>query len=139
MIGSRTRAKVVKNKVAPPFKTAEFDIMYGEGISKEGELVDLGVATDVVQKSGAWFSYGDIRLGQGRDNAKIYFRDNPEVAAEVDAKIRAKLAETSAKAQHKLSPAKAGPVLADTDEVPAGKTVKDDAKPKVNIDIAVDD
>lgn len=112
--------------------------MYGEGISKEGELVDLGVATDVVQKSGAWFSYGDIRLGQGRDNAKIYFRDNPEVAAEVDAKIRAKLAEASAKAQHKAGAAKVEPVVSET-EAPAEKKEKDAPKPKINIDIAVDD
>lgn len=139
MIGSRTRAKVVKNKVAPPFKMAEFDIMYGEGISKEGELVDLGVATDVVQKSGAWFSYGDIRLGQGRDNAKNYFKDNPEVAAEVNEKIRAKLAEASAKAQHKAGGTKAEPTVSEVEETPEAKDVKSGAKPKINIDIAVDD
>ena len=139
MIGSRTRAKVVKNKVAPPFKMAEFDIMYGEGISKEGELVDLGVATDVVQKSGAWFSYGDIRLGQGRDNAKNYFKDNPEVAAEVNEKIRAKLAEASAKAQHKAGGTKAEPTVSEVEETSEAKDVKSGAKPKINIDIAVDD
>jgi recombination protein RecA len=80
--------KVVKNKVAPPFKQAEFDIMFNEGISHSGLLVDIGVETDVVQKSGAWFSYGDTRLGQGRENSKQFLRDNPEIATEVEAKVR---------------------------------------------------
>lgn len=88
MIGNRTRAKVVKNKVAPPFREAEFDIMYGEGISHEGELVDLGVKLDLVQKSGSWFSIGENRIGQGRDAAKQYLKDNPAVAAQLDADIR---------------------------------------------------
>ncbi|MDY2870292.1 MAG: recombinase RecA [Succiniclasticum sp.] len=88
MIGSRTRVKVVKNKVAPPFKQAEFDIMYGTGISKEGCLVDLGVEYDLIQKSGAWFSYGDTRIGQGREKAKDFLRENPDVAAEIEGKIR---------------------------------------------------
>lgn len=88
-IGNHTRAKVVKNKVAPPFRDAEFDIMFGEGISKVGELVDLGVRLGIVQKSGAWFNYGDIRLGQGRDNAKNFLRDNPELARDIEGQIRA--------------------------------------------------
>ncbi len=88
-IGSRTRVKVVKNKVAPPFKEAEFDIMYGTGISWEGDLVDLGVASKLVEKSGSWFSYGGERLGQGRENAKQYLVDNPEVAREIEGKILA--------------------------------------------------
>ena len=88
MIGSRTRVKVVKNKVAPPFKQAEFDIMYGTGISKEGCLVDLGVEYDLIQTSGAWFSYGDTRIGQGREKAKDFLRENPDVAAEIEGKIR---------------------------------------------------
>ncbi len=88
MIGSRTRVKVVKNKVARPFKQAEFDIMYGTGISKEGCLVDLGVEYDLIQKSGAWFSYGDTRIGQGREKAKDFLRENPDVAAEIEGKIR---------------------------------------------------
>ncbi len=88
-IGNRTRAKVVKNKVAPPFREAEFDIMFGEGISKIGELVDAGVKLGIVQKSGAWFNYGDIRLGQGRDNAKAFLRDNPEIAMDIEGQIRA--------------------------------------------------
>jgi recombination protein RecA len=88
-IGNRTRVKVVKNKVAPPFKEAEFDIMYGTGISWEGDLVDLGVASKLVEKSGSWFSYGGERLGQGRENAKQYLVDNPEVARELEARILA--------------------------------------------------
>lgn len=87
LIGSHTRCKIVKNKVAPPFKEAEFDIMYGEGISMTGELVDLGVKYGIVQKAGAWFSLGDIRLGQGRDNAKLYFKEHPEDAERVRAQI----------------------------------------------------
>jgi recombination protein RecA len=86
--GNQTRVKVVKNKVAPPFKQVEFDIMYGEGISKVGELVDLGVKAGVVDKSGAWFSYDSQRLGQGRENAKQYLRDHPEAAARIEASIR---------------------------------------------------
>ncbi len=88
-VGNRTRAKVVKNKVAPPFREAEFDIMFGEGISKVGELIDTGVKLNIVQKSGAYFSYGDIRLGQGRDNAKQFLKDNPEIANDIEGQIRA--------------------------------------------------
>ena len=88
IIGNRTRAKVVKNKVAPPFREAEFDIMYGEGISRLGEMLDLGVKLDLVQKSGSWFNMGDIRLGQGRDAAKQYFRDHPDEADKLEAAIR---------------------------------------------------
>ena len=88
VIGNRTRAKVVKNKMAPPFREAEFDIMYGEGISLLGELLDLGVKLDLVQKSGSWFAMGETRLGQGRDAAKQYLKDNPEVADSLEAAIR---------------------------------------------------
>ena len=88
MIGNRTRAKVVKNKMAPPFREAEFDIMYGEGISMLGELIDLGVKLDLVQKSGSWYSMGETRIGQGRDSAKQYLRENPEIAAKLEADIR---------------------------------------------------
>ena len=88
MIGNRTRAKVVKNKMAPPFREAEFDILYGEGISLLGELVDLGVKLDLVQKSGSWYSMGDVRIGQGRDAARQYLRDNPDVADRLEADIR---------------------------------------------------
>ena len=89
IVGNATRVKVVKNKVAPPFKQVEFDIMYGEGISKVGELIDLGVKAGVVEKSGAWYSYGDERIGQGRENAKQFLRDSPEVAFAIEDKIRA--------------------------------------------------
>jgi len=91
VIGNRTRVKVVKNKVAPPFRKAEFDIMYGEGISKVGELIDLGVLYEVVKKSGSWFSYGDTKLGQGRDAVKKLFLDNPDLAEEIEAKIIEKI------------------------------------------------
>ncbi|MBW7920742.1 MAG: recombinase RecA [Rubellimicrobium sp.] len=89
VVGNATRVKVVKNKVAPPFREVEFDIMYGEGISKTGELIDLGVKASVVEKSGSWFSYGDQRIGQGRENAKQFLKDNPEIADEIEARIRA--------------------------------------------------
>ena len=89
VVGNATRVKVVKNKVAPPFKQVEFDIMYGEGISKTGELLDLGVKAGVVEKSGAWYSYGDERIGQGRENAKSYLKANPVIATEIEDKIRA--------------------------------------------------
>ena len=89
VVGNQTRVKVVKNKVAPPFKQVEFDIMYGEGISKRGELLDLGVKAGVVEKSGAWYSYGDERIGQGRENAKAYLKENPQTATQIEDKIRA--------------------------------------------------
>jgi len=89
IIGNQTRVKVVKNKVAPPFRQVEFDILYGEGISKTGELLDLGVAAGVVQKSGSWFSYGDERIGQGRENARTFMKEHPQVALEIEDKIRA--------------------------------------------------
>jgi recombination protein RecA len=89
IVGNETRVKVVKNKVAPPFKAVEFDIMYGEGISKTGELLDLGAKAGVVDKSGSWYSYGDERIGQGRENAKKFLRDNKQMALEIEDKIRA--------------------------------------------------
>ena len=104
MVGSHTRVKVVKNKVAPPFREAEFDIMYGEGISHTGELVDLGVTYDLVNKSGSWFSIGEERIGQGRDNAKNYLRDNPEAAETLEAAIR----REAAKAQEEKAKKRAG-------------------------------
>ncbi|MGP1505948.1 MAG: recombinase RecA [Campylobacter sp.] len=94
-IGNRVKAKVAKNKVAPPFKIAEFDIMFGEGISKEGELIDYGVKLDIVDKSGAWFSYQATKIGQGKENAKIYLRDNPQIANEIANKIKAQIGETN--------------------------------------------
>ncbi|MEL7348781.1 MAG: recombinase RecA [Pseudomonadota bacterium] len=89
VIGNQTRVKVVKNKVAPPFKQVEFDILYGEGISKMGELIDLGVKAGVVEKSGAWYSYGDQRIGQGKENARQFLKDNPDIAFQIEDKIRA--------------------------------------------------
>jgi recombination protein RecA len=91
--GNRTKVKIVKNKVAPPFRTAEFDIMYGEGISKSGEILDLAVDFEIVKKAGSWFSYQDTKLGQGRDAVKQVIKDNPELADELEAKIKAIIAE----------------------------------------------
>jgi recombination protein RecA len=91
MVGNRTRVKVVKNKVAPPFKQAEFDILYGVGISREGSLVDVGVEQGIVRKSGAWYTYEGDQLGQGKENARKFMRENPDVAAEVEKKIKEKL------------------------------------------------
>ena len=130
IIGARTKAKIVKNKVAPPFKTAEFDIMYGTGISHVGELVDVGVETGVIKKSGAWFYYGETRLGQGRDNVKKLFSENKELAAEIEEKIYAAV--------------KSGgeTVVPSADDEPSVEPVApEDIKPrkKVDIDIAVDE
>ncbi|MCR4563633.1 MAG: recombinase RecA [Clostridiales bacterium] len=132
-IGSRTRAKIIKNKVAPPFKEAEFDIMYGEGISKVGELVDLGVKYGIIQKSGAWFSYGEERLGQGRDNVKMLFKENSELADDIEKQIRAKIKEEAELHSRKGAPASA-PAPA---EIPIEPTTKAAAKAK--LDIVVDD
>jgi recombination protein RecA len=88
VMGNKTRVKVVKNKVAPPFKTVEFDIMYGQGISRIGELLDIGVEAEIIKKSGSWFSYGDTKLGQGRDAVKTLLDDNPELADEIEGKIK---------------------------------------------------
>jgi len=91
VVGNRTRAKVVKNKLAPPFRSAEFDVIYGQGISKEGSLLDVGVDVGLIKKSGAWFTYDGDQLGQGRENARNFLRDNPELAREIEEKIRAQL------------------------------------------------
>ena len=88
VVGNRTRVKVVKNKVAPPFREAEFDIMYGEGISKEGSVLDMAVKLDIIEKSGAWFSYNNAKIGQGRENVKKYLKENPEIAEEIEKKVR---------------------------------------------------
>ncbi len=115
--GNRTRAKIVKNKVAPPFREGEFDIIYGKGISKVSELVDLAVKFDIIQKSGSWFNMGELRLGQGKESAKQYLIDNPELAAEVEAKVREKY-DSALNAPS--TPARPKPV-------PAGKGIKVDA------------
>jgi recombination protein RecA len=88
-VGAETRVKVIKNKVAPPFKKAEFDILYGEGISREGEIIDLGVDLNFVEKAGAWYSYNGEKIGQGKDNSREFLKENPAIADEIDAKIRA--------------------------------------------------
>ncbi len=95
IIGSRTRIKVVKNKIAPPFKEAEFDIMFGQGISKEGDVLDLAANENIIVKSGAWYAYNDAKIGQGRENAKAFLKDNPEIFAEIDKKVREKYNITS--------------------------------------------
>lgn len=102
-VGSRTRVKVVKNKVAPPFRIAEFDIIYGEGISKEGSILDMGVNNKIINKTGAWFSYGDIRIGQGRENARNFLKDNPELCAEIEGKLRALIDEGAEEEQSMIS------------------------------------
>ena len=140
-IGNRTRAKIVKNKVAPPFREAEFDIMFGEGISKIGEILDLGVKLGVVQKSGAWFNYGEMRLGQGRDNAKQFLKDHPEVSDEIEKIVRAN-------SDRLLAPGKKGTVkpldpsevikpaaAAEAPAAPAAKTTGSE----VDLDIMVDE
>ncbi len=118
VIGNRVRVKVVKNKVAPPFKEAEFDIMYGQGVSRLGEILDLGSKLDIVQKSGAWFNYGEIRLGQGRDNAKEYLRQNPELAEEIAAKVMANADKLMGRTDAAAAPKKLGQVnlTAEVDE-----------------------
>lgn len=113
VIGSATRVKVVKNKVSPPFRTVEFDIMYGSGISKEGEILDLGVKSEIIEKSGSWFSYKDQRIGQGKENARQYLKDNPAASAEIEKQIRAKAGQVSAAMQGNPSE------YADDDAAPA--------------------
>ncbi|MEE1330549.1 MAG: recombinase RecA [Acutalibacteraceae bacterium] len=132
VIGNRTKVKIVKNKVAPPFKTAEFDIMYGTGISHVGELVDVGVETGVIKKSGAWFYYGETRLGQGRDTVKKLFSDNAELAKEIEDKIFAAV---------KSGSEVTGEALEEDDEPAIQPTSPENIRPhkKVDIDIAVDD
>ena len=107
VIGNRTRIKVVKNKVAPPFKMAEFDIMYGEGVSKEGSIIDIAADMDILEKSGSWYSYGGSRLGQGKENVKDILKQNPPLCAEIEAKIRAKIREDKEKLQAEAEAKKA--------------------------------
>lgn len=137
-IGSRTRAKIVKNKLAPPFREAEFDIMYGHGISKEGEIIDMAVQLDIIHKSGAWFSYGEQRLGQGRDKVKQYLLENPDFAAMIEQQIRssdkfAELMGSSAAPAAAAKPASSG--SDGDDEVLAPNNGR---MPKIKIDIAAD-
>lgn len=132
VVGNRVRVKVVKNKVAPPFKEAEFDIMYGQGISKTGEILDLAVLLDIAQKSGSWFNYGEMRLGQGRDNSKTFLLENPEIAAEIEAKVR----ENAGKLQKNNAPKGKKPVKIGAAEALPAQPVPE--APKVNIDVETD-
>ena len=138
-IGSRTKVKIVKNKVAPPFRSAEFDIMYGTGISKEGEILDLGVEYGVIKKGGSWFSYGDRRLGQGRDNVKQLIKDEPAFAAQLEQEIKEKIDEVQAASDKKYQP-KAAP-KADTDAAPTEENTarQTRAAARAKLDIAVED
>lgn len=140
VIGTRTKVKIVKNKLAPPFKQAEFDIMYGCGISKSGEILDLAAEYDIIKKSGSWFSYGDERLGQGRDKVKDIIENDPEFAEKLENQIKEKIKEQQESSNHKYQ-AKAAP-KADTDSVPAvdEKAVKQTrAAARAKLDIAVED
>ncbi len=141
-IGSRTRAKIVKNKVAPPFKEAEFDIIYGRGIAKEGEILDAAVSLDIIHKSGAWFSYGDERLGQGRENVKEYLLSNPDFMADIEKQVKDRISELS----NQMKPSYKGGQMHDTpvaaapapapEAAPAPTTA---ASAKAKLDITVDD
>lgn len=140
VIGTRTKVKIVKNKLAPPFKQAEFDIMYGRGISKSGEILDLAAEYDIIKKSGSWFSYGDERLGQGRDKVKDIIENDPEFVEKLENQIKEKIKEQQESSNHKYQ-AKAAP-KADTDSVPAvdEKAVKQTrAAARAKLDIAVED
>lgn len=140
VIGTRTKVKIVKNKLAPPFKQAEFDIMYGRGISKSGEILDLAAEYDIIKKSGSWFSYGDERLGQGRDKVKDIIENDHEFAEKLENQIKEKIKEQQESSNHKYQ-AKAAP-KADTDSVPAvdEKAVKQTrAAARAKLDIAVED
>ena len=151
VVGSRTRAKVVKNKIAPPFREAEFDIMYGQGISRIGELLDLAVQLDIVKKSGAWFSYGENRIGQGRDNVKEYLRSNPDVAQQIEEELMSQKERLSfsrqtakkskaAKAAAEEAPAADGarPATAPAESVPADAKPNSSRTSGSDIDILVD-
>jgi len=130
VVGNRTKAKIVKNKVAPPFRTAEFDILYGEGISKEGSLLDNAVNLDIIHKSGAWFSYGDQRIGQGRENTRKFLKENPEVAKEIEALVRKEIFGGGAAVQ----PAQDEKEPKDADELVDDEAVLDDSFDDLPID-----
>ena len=134
VVGNRTRIKVVKNKIAPPFKEAEFDIMYGEGISRTSELVDLGVEFGILNKSGAWFSMGDTRLGQGRDAAKQYFKDHPDIADDVQKQIMEKVAEERSKLAQSHAARPSAAVPTEKAEKPADKAPRPSSSKAVSID-----
>ena len=144
IIGNKTEAKVVKNKVAPPFRSAEFDILYGKGIYRPGEIIELGIKLDIVKRSGAWISYNDEKIAQGRDNAKLYLGEHPELAAEIEAKIREKLNE-QAQTVGKSAKEAAAEKAAEIDAVVAAAAAEEGAaeekpkrKSKINIDVDVE-
>lgn len=139
ILGSRTKVKIVKNKVAPPFKSAEFDIMYGTGISKDGEILDMAVEYDIIHKGGSWFSYGDQRLGQGRDNVKAMIKNDPDFAAELEAKIKEKMKEIQETSNQKYRPKAAPMAKTDADDAPAPAPKTTRAAARAKLDIAVED
>ena len=140
MIGNRTRVKIVKNKVAPPFKEAEFDIMYGTGISRAGEILDLAVKLDIINKSGAWFSYKGERLGQGRDNVKIYLQEHPDFADEIDKMIRADADRLSfARGGKTVAPNQEAAAVSEPAASPVAPAAEAKGKASVNIDVEVDE
>ena len=134
MIGSRTRAKVVKNKIAPPFREAEFDVMYGKGISREGELLDLAVKLEIIQKSGAWFSFKETRLGQGRDNAKSFLAENPDIAGEVEGLVKENMQKLFTK-----NPPASGPAVKPVEVAPPAPAKTSSRSKTASIDISADD
>lgn len=134
VIGARTRAKVVKNKIAPPFREAEFDIMYGTGISRDGELLDLAVKLDIIKKSGSWFAYNNEKLGQGRDKVKEFFHEHPEIASEIEEKVSNNIGKLYGKASQRL----ASRAIATAVEVPVIQK-ESEGNVRANIDITVDD
>lgn len=143
VIGARTKCKVVKNKVAPPFKDCEFDLMFGKGISRVGEIVDLAVELDIIKKSGAWFAYGEGKIGQGRDNAKEYLTNNPAVMKEIEDKIRAELADRNKKEEEEKPKAEEKPaeetidVMAEAEKISKAASAKKKADPAA--DLSTDD
>lgn len=140
IVGNHTRCKISKNKVAPPFKEAEFDILYGRGISKHGEIIDLGVKYEIVQKSGAWFSYGDMRLGQGRDNAREFLVVNPQLSDEIEQKIIAAMeAEKAEKAAKKPAPAVVAPAASAQAPADASADAPVAKRRRAVLDIVVDE
>ena len=140
MIGTRTRAKVVKNKIAPPFREAEFDVMYGQGIAREGELLDLAVKLDIVQKAGAWFSYGETRLGQGRDNVKELFKTNKKLSDEIEKKVHANVEKLYARTMvRSMQPVAPIPPAESKPAKPTSPPIEKKSTAKANIDIMVDD
>jgi len=134
--GNRTKVKVVKNKVAPPFKTCEFDILYGEGISYEGDLLDIGSGVDIVKKSGTWYSYGDQRLGQGKESSRQFLKENPKITREIDAKVREHFGLGPVKVAAKKKPAAEEKKAEEKTAESASAATSTDAKPRASTPVA---